>query len=424
MCDLTTATYTTFRYIQPHVSGVRSLDMRALGSGALMFIDLDANATLTPSSALKRRVFLEDRILGNPSAIHQLGQRTRALVERTRRSIRDFMKLSSEHQIIFTSGATEANNIAVHNGKSLGGTLLASSIEHPCILEPLLKIRESGERKVVLIKPSSSGSIDKASVLAALDAQCSFVSIMVANNETGVVNDIADISTAIRTHFPKLIIHTDASQAFGKLEIDFSTLDVDMITISGHKFGALSGVGALVAKPGLSLSPLIVGGSQEGKLRGGTENVTGILSMGLAVEELKKSGSQRILRATELRDRFESEILPLLGGISIQGRNARRLSNTSNVSIAGVRADDLVVALDLEGILISTGAACSSGKIDPSHVLLAMGLTEEQARSTIRVSFRGDESPEVLDRLADILPRIVNTMRGSVIREVRVNGSA
>jgi cysteine desulfurase len=389
-----------------------------------MFIDLDANATLTPSSAVKRRLFLEEGIFGNPSAIHQSGQRTRALVERTRRSIRDFMNLSSAHQIIFTSGATEANNIAIHNGKGLGGTLVASSIEHPCILEPLLKIRRSGERKVVLIKPSSSGLIDKESVIAALDAECSFVSIMLANNETGVINDIADISRAIRAHFPKVVIHTDASQVLGKVEIDFSTIDADMITISGHKFGALSGVGALAVRPGLSLSPLIMGGSQEGKLRGGTENVTGILSMGLAVEELQKFGSERILRAAELRDRFESEILSLLGDVSIQGKNSPRLANTSNVSIAGVRADDLVVALDLEGILISTGAACSSGKIDPSHVLLAMGLSEEQARSTIRISFRGDESPEVLYRLADTLPRIVNTMRKSTIRGVEINGNA
>ncbi len=388
-----------------------------------MIIDLDANATLTPSSALKRRLFLDEGIAGNPSAVHQLGQRTRALVERTRRSIRDFMRLSSEYQIIFTSGATEANNLAVHNGKAQGGTLLASSIEHPCILEPMLKIKRLGEREVVFIHPEASGAISTGSVLAALDADCSFVSIMLANNETGVVNDVAEISRAIRARYPGVIIHTDASQVLGRLEVDFPNLAVDMITISGHKFGAFTGIGALIARPGFSVSPLIVGGSQESKLRGGTENVTGILSMGLAVEELQDSGNERIRRSEELRDRFETEILPLLGGISIQGKNSVRLANTSNVSIHGVRADDLVVALDLEGILISTGAACSSGKIDPSHVLLAMGLSEEQARSTIRVSFRGDESPEVLCKLAETMPRLVKTMRGGIIREAMTNGN-
>jgi cysteine desulfurase len=268
-------------------------------------------------------------------------------------------------------------------------------------------------REVTFLKPNSSGQIEPLAVAEQVAPDTALVSVMAANNETGVLNDIAQIASTVRARAPHAIIHTDAAQLCGKLPVSFEQLGVDCMTISGHKFGALSGVGALILRHSTQLEPLIEGGAQESKLRGGTENVLGIISLGYAAAEAHNALPVRADSMQHVRDRFESELLGRLTGIEVNGAGVPRLPNTSNIFISGVRSDDLVVALDLEGITISGGAACSSGKPEPSHVLTAMGHADERARSTVRVSFRADQTLESVAQIVSTFVRVIERIRST-----------
>jgi cysteine desulfurase len=376
-----------------------------------MILDLDANATYAAGDSLREKLFAEWRKLGNPSSLHRGGQRAKAAVESAREKLRARVGAGTRDQIVFTSGATEANNLVIAALSGGASHIVSSTIEHPCVLLPLKRAAEVGA-SVSLVNPNSNGEIDSESVLPQITAATKLVSIMAANNETGVINDIEGISGAARSAIGSAVIHSDAAQLVGKLALDFSKLGLDCMTISGHKFGALTGVGALVIREGVDLLPLILGGPQEQKLRGGTENVLGIISIGIAAEEVMEdlAGRERSMR--EARDAFERELKELVPQIDINGSSVNRLPNTSSVFIEGIRADDLLVALDLEGVLISSGAACSSGKPEPSHVLSAMGQEEDRVKSTIRVSFRGDQAREVGTQAARVISSIVSRMRG------------
>lgn len=376
-----------------------------------MFLDLDANATYPCDEELQGVIAGALRSLGNPSALHRGGQRARAAVEEARAVVRSLVGAGPHDQVIFTSGATEANNTVIASAAATPGPLVSSHIEHPCVLAPLRELERDG-RDVRLVAPSSDGEVVVSAVGAALSSDVSLVSIMAANNETGVRNDIAEIVRHVRSVAPVAHIHTDAAQCIGKGEVSFTNLGVDSLTVSGHKFGALSGVGALVIREGVVLRPLLRGGAQESKLRGGTENVLGIVSLAVAAERVMKTQEERVARMRELRDRFERELCQRVERCEFNGTQVDRLPNTSSVFFEGVRADDLVVALDLEGILVSAGAACSSGKPEPSHVLLAMGQPEARVCSTVRISFRADQTAADLDRALDGIARAVSRMRG------------
>jgi cysteine desulfurase len=377
-----------------------------------MVLDLDANATYTPSQSFQEVVSSAWKKLGNPSSIHRGGQRARAAVEEAREQVRALVGAGSKDQVIFTSGATEANNMVVASAAKAGAHLLSSTIEHPCVLEPLRKAAQSGS-SVSLAPASAGGEVAAQSIAVLLRGATSLVSVMAANNETGVVNDVCEIGACVRRGAPKALIHTDAAQIVGKMPLRFAELPVDLLTISGHKLGALSGVGALIMRPGVTIAPLLLGGPQESKLRGGTENVLGIISLGIAASDILSQGAVRGTTMEQVRDAFEQELLTQLPECEINGRSLRRLPNTASVFIPGVRADDLLVALDLEGIYVSSGAACSSGKPEPSHVLLAMGQSEERVRSTIRVSFRADQEWQVGRIVAQKLSEVVTRMRSN-----------
>jgi cysteine desulfurase len=227
----------------------------------------------------------------------------------------------------------------------------------------------------------------------------------------GTINPIAEIVAEVKAIAPQAIVHSDAAQALGKISCSMADLGVDALTVSAHKVGGLAGVGALILRKGLEVPALILGGPQEGKLRGGTENVLGIRVFGEVLKLLAREGDERRQRMARMRDLFEESILRELSDVSVHGLNRVRLPNTSNIYIGGVRADDLVVAMDLEGILISSGSACSSGKPEPSHVLLAMGYDEEHVRATIRVSFRADSEESDIRRLVESLVKAVSRMR-------------
>jgi cysteine desulfurase len=374
-------------------------------------IDCDANATYAPDERIRGVITSCLLDLGNPSSLHRGGQRAKAVIEESRASVRELVGAHTADTVIFTSGATEANNTILATFGKLG-TTISSRIEHPCVLGPLKRLEAAGH-KVICVSPDAHGAITPESVAAVVTADTRLVSIMAANNEVGVINQLRDIALVVRAVAPHAVIHSDAAQLLGKGAVNMYDMDVDVLTLSAHKIGALSGTGAIVARQGIEIEPLIVGGPQEGKLRGGTENVLGVAVFGAVARMIVEDISHRCEAMSRVRDAFELLIKKEISGAEINGAEATRLPNTSSVYLPGVRADDLIVAMDLERILISSGAACSSGKPEPSHVLLAMGQDEERVRSTIRVSFRAD-MPE-----AEV-PRIVRALSGAVERMRKV----
>ncbi len=380
-----------------------------------MFLDLDANATYAPSESVKELIRIALDRLGNPSSIHRGGQRAKAAVEEAREVVRTLVGARPKDSVIFTSGATEANNTVIKATVKPGSLVVSSMIEHPCVLEPL-RLAAVNQAVIRLAKPNQHGEIEAGTVASHVENNTALVSVMAANNETGVVNDIGSIANAVYTIAPNTLIHTDATQVIGKMPFRFDRSGVDFLTLSGHKIGALTGIGALVIREGVALTPLLSGGPQEAKLRGGTENVLGIISLAAAAKEILQQGSERYSAMQRVRDCFETELSATLNDCEINGRDAVRLPNTTSVYIPGIRADDLVVALDLEGICVSSGAACSSGKPEPSHVLSAMGQSDERLRATLRISFRaehGYNAEAIAGDLTQTLKRIVARMRQS-----------
>ena len=374
-----------------------------------MIIDCDANATYAPDERIRGVITSCLASLGNPSSLHRGGQRARAALEESRASILRLIGAGERDTVVFTSGATEANNTVINAVAHVTGPIVSASTEHPCILQPLKNLAAQG-RAVILIAPDRHGRITPDVVRAALTPDTALVSIMAANNETGVINPIAEISKVVREVAPRALIHSDAAQLLGKGIVSMRALGIDLLTISAHKIGALSGTGALVIREGVHIEPLLRGGSQESKLRGGTENVLGISVFGAVADIIMADHQTPIEKMREARDAFEHQLLSELPFVEINGITCERLPNTSSVYIPGVRADDLIVAMDLEHILISSGAACTSGKPEPSHVLQAMGQDEERTRSTIRVSFRSDLTVDGVSRVVEALTQAVHRM--------------
>jgi len=375
-----------------------------------VIIDCDANATYSPDERIRGVISscLED--LGNPSSLHRSGQRARAAIEEARASVKSLIGAGDKDTVVFTSGATEANNTAIAAVADRTGPILSASTEHPCVLQPLKRLAARG-RAVTFLSPNSDGMITPEALSAALTPDTSLVSIMAANNETGVINPIAAIAERVREFAPQSLIHTDAAQLLGKGHVSMKALGVDLLTVSAHKIGALSGTGAICIRDGVEIDPLLLGGPQESKLRGGTENVLGIAVFGAVSAMIMAQLAERCEIMKGARDLFEESIARAIPGAVVNGADAPRLPNTSSVYIPGVRADDLIVAMDLERILISSGAACTSGKPEPSHVLKAMGQDEERTRSTVRVSFRADLPLDTVPGIVIALTNAVERMR-------------
>ena len=356
--------------------------------------------------------------LGNASSLHRGGPRARAAIEEARASVKRLVGASERDTVVFTSGATEANNMVIAAVAASAGPIVSASTEHPCILQPLKRLASQG-RVVVFVNPDADGRVTAELVSSVVTPDTALVTIMVANNETGVINPIAEISKAVRRVAPKALIHSDAAQLLGKGVVSMSDLGVDLLTISAHKIGALSGTGALVIRDGVTIPPLLLGGPQESKLRGGTENVLGIVVFGAVADLVNSELADRACQMSQARDAFEELLSREIPDAQVNGSKSPRLPNTSSVFIPGVRADDLIVAMDLERILISSGAACTSGKPEPSHVLKAMGQDEERTRSTIRVSLRADLPVESVARVVKALASATSRMRG-----VKITGEA
>jgi cysteine desulfurase len=362
---------------------------------------MDANATTPPCAPAQAAVEAALRTIGNPSSVHGFGRAARALVDRARAQVARLVGAKAE-DVIFVAGGTEANNLAIASRGER--PLIVSGIEHDSVLKPA---EMAGAR---VLRVQRNGQVDLDDLAAALRAadRPAFVSIMLANNETGVIQPVR--AAADLVHAAGGVLHCDASQAPGRIALDVSDLGADLLTLSAHKMGGTLGTGALVLKDDLAIRPLLVGGGQEKFRRAGTENVPAIAAFGAAADEARTS--VHAARLAALRDRLEKNLVEF--GVSVLGAEAPRLPNTSCVSIAGKSSETLVMALDLAGYAISAGSACSSGKVRPSPVALAMGYGEEIARSAIRISLGWWNNEAEIDglvaRLAHLAGRKVHTL--------------
>lgn len=380
-------------------------------------INFDANSSYGLLPTLRDELL--DTLEGtlNPSSVHRAGQKARALIEEAREQIGRLIDLKGTGRIVFTSGATEANNWAVSAPSLMGrveGKIVSSKIEHPSVLEPLKRLASHGA-KVSLVSPARDGTIDPVDVLSLCDGDVSLVSLMFVNNEIGTISPISEISRNLSSSAPRVIRHTDAVQALGKVKVSFVELDVHLMSLSAHKIGGLQGTGALIIRDDLDLPPYILGGAQEVRYRAGTENLAGIVSFGLAARNLLTTLDTRIQAMRGNATYFINRLIEEVPAVEILSDPLRHAPNTVAVHVPGVRGDDLVVALDLQGVCVSSGAACASGKPDPSHVLLALGMSEEDARSTIRVSFCDEYCEGALERGTSV---IINTLRRRATRRL------
>lgn len=374
-------------------------------------IYMDANATtpVLPEVVSAMQPYWLDRF-GNASAVHSFGRRARGAVEGAREQLTRLIG-GKASEIIFTSGGTESDNLALFGLVQPGEHLVVSAVEHDAVLHAADALEARGV-SVTRVGCDAEGVVQPEAVAEVLTAKTKLVSIMLANNETGVLQPVAAIAEVV--HRAGAWLHTDAVQACGKMPLDVQTLGCDLLSVSGHKMYAPQGVGALWLRSGVPLKPLLHGGSHERRRRAGTENVPGIVALGeaakLAKEWLQTDGPSE-LRA--LRDRLEAALLKTVPGVHINGGSVGRLANTSSVRFDGVIAEELVIALDLQGLAISGGSACQSGAIEPSHVLRAMGMEAAEARSSVRLSLSRMTTADDVEAAVAMVTTAVARLRGA-----------
>lgn len=377
------------------------------------YLDHNATTPVRPEVVDAMLPWLRDGY-GNPNSVYSLGQRARAAVERAREQVAGLLGASDASEIVFTSGGSESDVLAIAGGawqahdesKGRRRKVVTTKIEHDAIRLLAGQLRRRG-LDVLEAGCGADGVVDAAAMTAMIDESASVVSVMHANNETGVLQPVAELAAAARA--AGALAHTDAVQSLAKVSIDVKRLGVDLAAVSGHKVNAPKGVGALFVRRGVRLSPLITG-HQEKNRRGGTENTAAIVGFGLACELAGRELSAAHQHALALRRRIEAGVL-LIPGSRLNGHPDLRLPNTAHFSFDGVDGHHLVVALDLEGICVSSGPACSSGASTPSHVLTAMGVAAGLATGSIRVSVGWGSTDADADRLLAILPKAVEKLR-------------
>jgi cysteine desulfurase len=372
-----------------------------------VYMDNNATSPLLPEVLeAMRPYFIEE--FGNASSIHHHGQNTRAAVERSRESVAALLDCRPS-EVVFTSGGTEGDNLAIFGLLKSGDHVVSSTIEHHAVLNTCKQLQKRG-CDVTFVPVDGRGLVDPEDVKQALTSNTKLISIMMANNETGVVQPVEEIGRVAQeadVHF-----HTDAVQAAGKIPIKVDEIGCDLLSISGHKMHAPQGIGALYVRKGTLIEPLFYGGNHERQRRAGTENVPGIVALGKAAEiALAGLNDGTVERLGKLRDRLQSEILQKLEDVGVNGEGARRVPTTTNIHFDHIEGEALVIALDLKGLAVSTGAACSSGAIEPSHVLTAMGLPPEQARASLRFSLGKQTTEKDVDFALSIIPETVARLR-------------
>lgn len=372
-----------------------------------VYLDNNATTPVLPEVFEAMKPFYLERF-GNASSIHHYGQHARAAVEKARASVAALFNCRPA-EVVFTGGGTEGDNAAIFGLVRSGDHVIASAIEHHAVLNTCKRLEQMG-CEVTCVLVNGRGEIDPDDVRKALQPNTRLISIMMANNETGVLQPVEDVGRIARE--ADVFFHTDAVQAAGKVPIDVEKMGCDVLSISGHKIHAPQGTGAMYVRKGTLIQPLIYGGSHERQRRAGTENLPGIVGLGkaaeLAMEWLKNSGPKEM---AAMRDRLQGEVLAKVEAAGVNGEGAPRVPNTTNLWFDYIEGEALVIALDLKGLAVSSGAACSSGAIEPSHVLLAMGLTHERARSSIRISLGKQTTKEDIDFAIQVIPETVGRLR-------------
>ena len=375
-----------------------------------VYLDNNATTPLAPEvfEAMKPYL-LED--FGNASSIHWYGQRAKNAVEKARQQVAKLLN-ARPGEVIFSSGGTESDNAAIFGivqaARVAAPHIITTGIEHHAVLNTAQALEKRGV-SVTYVGVGASGVVDPEDVKRAIRPETVLISIMHANNEIGTIQPLEEIGGIAREH--DIYFHTDAVQSVGKVPVDVEKLGVDLLSLSAHKFNGPKGVGSTYIRKGTILKPLLYGGHHERDRRPGTENVPGIVGLGMAAELALAHLEETVQRVAGLRDRLEREILERVPQVSVNGDPGRRLPTTSNLCFDYVEGEGFVIAMDLRGIACSTGAACSSGSVEPSHVLAAIGRTPEQARSSIRLSLGRYNTAEDIDATLEILPAVVERLR-------------
>lgn len=354
---------------------------------------------------------------GNAQSVHAFGQRAKAVIENARRQVAALIN-AQPAEIVFVSGGTEADNLAIrgiaeaHQAK--GRHLITTKIEHPAVLAMCEALEQRGFR-VTYLPVSRAGLVSLKELREAITDETILISVMHANNETGTLQPLEEIAEIVNERRAQghahLHLHTDAVQSVGKVSVDVKKLGVDLLSLSGHKIHAPKGVGALFIKKGVRLEKLFYGGHHERDKRPGTENVPGIAGLGAAAELACVKFAERTSQMRQLRDYFEQRIIKEIPNVQINGDVERRVPNIANLSFAGLDGESLLIALDLKGIAVSTGSACASGSLEPSHVLTALGLSRAEVRGSLRISLSAYTTGAEIDYLVDALQEITGRLR-------------
>lgn len=372
-----------------------------------VYLDNNATTPVLPEVQEAMRPYFNERF-GNASSIHHHGQETRAAVEAARESVATLVGCRPS-EVVFTSGGTESDNLAIAGLVAPGDHIVTSSTEHHAVLFTCKHLEETG-CEVTYLPVDGLGLIDPDDVRRALRPNTALISIMMANNETGVLQPVEEIGEIAAE--ADVFFHTDAVQAAGKVAIEVKSIGCDALSLSGHKMHAPQGVGALYVRKGTHINPLFYGGRHERSRRAGTENVPGIVALGkaadIALQGLRRGDHNRMVA---LRDRLQQGIVSQVEEVGVNGEGARRVPNTTNIYFDHIEGEAMVIALDLKGLAVSTGAACSSGAIEPSHVLTAMGLRADRARASIRFSLGKQTTAEDVDFALALVPTTVARLR-------------
>jgi cysteine desulfurase len=384
----------------------------------LIYLDHNATTPLHPAVWEAMRPFLTEAF-GNPSSLHREGLQARDAVEEARERVARLIGASTD-EILFTSSGTEADNLAILGSvlaqQRRGRHIVTSQIEHPAVLGGCRALEAQGYR-VTRLPVGSGGTIDPDDLARVLTDDTILLTLMHANNEVGTIQPIQ--ACAALAHARGALVHTDAVQSLGKVSTLVDELEIDLLSLSGHKIHGPKGVGALYVRRGIALAPIITGGPQEQGLRGGTEHVAAVVGLGVAARVAGPQMSDTMPQLAALRDRLEQGIVATIPDVLVNGATAPRLPTTANVSFKGVDGQSLVVALDLKGVASSTGSACSSGSLEPSHVLTAMGLPDQWLQGAVRFSLGAGNTSAEVDAVLHLLPPIVARLRQHTSGSVR-----
>lgn len=381
-----------------------------------IYLDNSATTPVDPDVLAAMIPYLTEKF-GNASSIHFFGQETKAAVDKARHQVAALIN-ARPNEIVFTSGGTEANNLAVRGLVSRNRTtgsphIVTSSIEHPSVKNVCEDLEKRGFA-VTYLPVYDNGIVKIEDVKAAIREETILVSVMFANNEIGTIHPVQEIGKLVRelrAGGRKIWFHTDAVQAAGKIAVDVEEIGCDLLSTSAHKINAPKGIGALYVRRGVRLHPQNIGGRQERGVRGGTEPVPLIVAFGAACEIAGRRFGEESVRLGGLRDRLERSVLENIPGSLLNGDPAQRLPNIANISFRGIEGEGLLINLDMQGIAVSTGSACSSGSLEPSPVIRALGREDELARGAIRFSFGRANTKEDVDRVLEVLPKSIDALR-------------